>query len=295
MIPWIQVYSNLTKHPKIYALADELNLTSKDASPNAVAAGLIISLWLWAAQNAPSGDLNRCTDRAIAEAAEYKKKPDVFVTALQKVKLLDEDKKLHDWDEHASMLMSSIEQTKENNAKRQQRYRDRKKRVTNNESNAEVTVTRNAPRNATNNESNAPTKPNQTLPNRSNNTAGTNTADGTGADGESEPAFDGRLFTDFWKLYPAGKGGDREEAWKAWKELAPSTEAARQILDSLQAWIESDEWTEKSGRYVPGAAKFLRESRWKAPPIDETESQGTGNTPETMAYIQRLLAERNGG
>ncbi len=300
MIPWIQVYSNLTKHPKIYALADELGLTSKDASPNAVAAGLILSLWLWAAQNAPSGDLSRCTNRAIAEAAEYKKKPDVFVAALQKVKLLDEDKTLHDWDEHASMLMSSIEQTKENNAKRQQRYRDRKKHVTNNESNAEVTVTRNAPRNVTNNESNAPTipnhtKPNQTLPNHSDNTAGTNTADGTGADGESVPAMDGRSFTEFWKLYPAGKGGDREETWKVWRDIAPTAAEAGKILSGLQDWIDSDQWAEDNGRYIPGAAKFLRESRWVSPPVVAEGMADTEAFPETLAYVQKLMAKRNEG
>ncbi len=300
MIPWIQVYSNLTKHPKIYALADELNLTSKDASPNAVAAGLILSLWLWAAQNAPSGDLSGCTNRAIAEAAEYKKKPDMFVGALLKVKFLDSDKKLHDWEEHASLLISSIEQTKANNAKRQQRYRERKNQDKSDGSNGDTTVTRNAPRNVTNNESNAPTIPNltipnHTLPNHSSNTGGTNTVDGMGADGESAPTMDGRSFTEFWRLYPAGKGGDREEAWKVWRDIAPTAAEADKILAGLQDWIDSDQWAEDNGRYIPGAAKFLRESRWVSPPVVVEGVADTEAFPETMALVRKFMAERNEG
>ena len=92
MIPWIQVYSNLIRHPKVTKLADKLNLTSKDAGPNVIAAGMLVSLWLWAAQNATDGDLSECSDRAIAEAAEFKRKPSLFVEGLIYAKLLDEDR-----------------------------------------------------------------------------------------------------------------------------------------------------------------------------------------------------------
>ena len=116
-------------------------------------------------------------------------------------------------------------------------------------------------------------------------TEGANTGDGIGA-----PAFDGRLFTDFWKLYPAGKGGDREEAWKAWKEIAPSPLVARDILQGLQAWIDSDQWEEDGGRYIPCAAKFLRESRWISPPVATTGARESGPFDETLAYARELMA-----
>ena len=91
-------------------------------------------------------------------------------------------------------------------------------------------------------------------------------------------------------MYPAGKGGDREEAWKAWKEIAPSSLVAGNILQGLQTWIDSDQWKEDGGRYVPGAAKFLRESRWVSPPagmVQETEA-----FPETLTYARELMARR---
>ena len=82
MIPWIQVYSNLITHPKTSKLADLLKLSSKATVPNVVATGLLISLWTWAVQNAYSGDLSGCSDRAIADAARYRQNPQGFVNAL---------------------------------------------------------------------------------------------------------------------------------------------------------------------------------------------------------------------
>ena len=63
MLPWIQVYSNLAEHPKIYALVDRLGLRR-----NYEAVGIVVSLWLWAAKNAPNGDLSGFPERAIAAA-----------------------------------------------------------------------------------------------------------------------------------------------------------------------------------------------------------------------------------
>lgn len=179
MIPWIQVYSNLIHHPKTTALADELGIRSADANPNAVAAGMLVSLWLWAAQNATDGDLSRCSDRAIAEAAEYKKKPSAFVSALLNTKWLDDNKKLHDWEQYASLLQDMNDRQKANTAARVRRLRERRKQE------SAVTVTPDSEEYVTQTEvpsgencndcngysnvtvtlSNAPTLPNPTLPN----------------------------------------------------------------------------------------------------------------------------------
>ena len=105
--------------------------------------------------------------------------------------------------------------------------------------------------------------------------------------------MDGRSFTDFWKNYPAGKGGDREEAWKAWKELAPSTAVAWRILDGLKDWVSSEQWEEDGGRYIPGAAKFLREKRWLSPPsVGTVYEDSDGPYSDTMAYVNEILARK---
>lgn len=197
MIPWIQIYSNLIHHPKTTNLADELGIRSADANPNAVAAGMLVSLWLWAAQNATDGDLSGCSDRAIAEAAEYKKKPSAFVSALIKTKWLDEDRKLHKWEEYASLLQDMNDRQKANTAERVRRLRERRKQekaVTETpESSADVTPSQALPdeeRNACNGYSNvtvtqcnAPTLPYLTLPN---NTLPVSNIVGTGKTTERE-------------------------------------------------------------------------------------------------------------
>lgn len=179
MIPWIQIYSNLIHHPKTTNLADELGIRSADANPNAVAAGMLVSLWLWAAQNATDGDLSGCSDRAIAEAAEYKKKPSAFVSALIKTKWLDEDRRLHKWEEYASLLQDMNDRQKANTAERVRRLRERRKQekaVTETPvSSADVTPGQALPdeecnacngySNVTVTQCNAHTLPNNTLPN----------------------------------------------------------------------------------------------------------------------------------
>ena len=160
MIPWIQVYSNLIRHPKVTKLADELGLTSKDAGPNVIAAGMLVSLWLWAAQNATDGDLSECTDRAIAEAAEFKRKPSLFVEALICAKLLDKDRKLHDWDEYATLLIECDDQQREKTRQRVAKHRARKKAIKETPGNSEC----NGDGNVTDMPGNAPTIPYNTTP-----------------------------------------------------------------------------------------------------------------------------------
>lgn len=127
MIPWIQVYSNLPRHPKTTKLADELGLTSAALNPNTLAVGLVVSLWTWAVQNAYSGDLSGCSPRAIAEACSWKKKPETLVSALVKSGFLDADMKLHDWDDYTVMYQELQEDSKIKHRERQRRYRERKK------------------------------------------------------------------------------------------------------------------------------------------------------------------------
>lgn len=126
-----------------------------------IAAGMLVSLWLWAAQNATDGDLSECSDRAIAEAAEFKRKPSLFVEALMQAKLLDEDRKLHDWDEYATLLIDCEERQKEQTRKRVAKHRAKKNLSKESPCNSEcgdecnVTVT----------QCNAPTIHNITIPN----------------------------------------------------------------------------------------------------------------------------------
>ena len=159
MIPWIQVYTNLPSHRKTCRLRDELALKS-----NYEAVGLLVCFWSWAAVNAVGGNLAGYSARDISDAAGYKKSPDKFLGALVKagfVDQTDEGLSIHDWEEHAALLMDSNEQQKKNTRERVRRYRERRKAGAETFGNDECNVTCNA--------SNAPTLPNLTLPNLTSN------------------------------------------------------------------------------------------------------------------------------
>jgi len=126
MIPWIQVYSNLPQHRKTSRLAEELKLSSAAVDPNMVAVGILVGLWTWAIQNAYDGDLSECSPRTIANACQWKKKPETLVQALIKTGWLDEDMRLHDWEEYAVLLIDQEESRKQKTRERVNRYRNKK-------------------------------------------------------------------------------------------------------------------------------------------------------------------------
>jgi len=136
VIPWIQVYSNLTHHPKTSRLADELGLANTPVSANTAAAGILVSLWTWAVQNAYDGDLSRCSVRTIAEECGWRKKPETLMRALINAGFLDADMRIHDWEEYAVLLMDAESEKRRKVRERVARYRERQRAGS-----ASVTVT----------------------------------------------------------------------------------------------------------------------------------------------------------
>lgn len=157
MIPWIMIYTNLLSHPKTGRLVDTLGLNSSSVEPETIAAGMLVSLWTWAAQNAYHGDLSACSDRVIAKACMWKKEPQKLVKALQECGWMD-GKVLHDWDEYAELYINQIDNTREKTKERVRRYREKKRNVTPDE----PLRYGNGYSNVTCNESNAPTLHNHT-------------------------------------------------------------------------------------------------------------------------------------
>lgn len=126
MLPWIQVYSNLADHPKIYALVDRMKLRR-----NSEAVGIVVSLWLWAAKNAPDGDLSGFPKRAIADAVGYSSSyAGRLCQLLVETRWLDEKEGggylLHDWEEYAALLIDITERKKHQAKVRMRRLRAQK-------------------------------------------------------------------------------------------------------------------------------------------------------------------------
>ena len=68
-------------------------------------------------------------------------------------------------------------------------------------------------------------------------------------------------FESFWAAYPKHEAEDA--ARHEWLKILPSAELSREIIASVKAWRNSDEWKREDGRFIPRAAKWLSEHRWK--------------------------------
>ena len=96
----------------------------KIKTPQAV--GHVAMLWLWSIDNAPDGDLSKVDIEDIAEACEWPRGAETFVSAMKEAGLIDADMKLHDWDEYTGGLMEKREDRRKKDRERQARYRAKK-------------------------------------------------------------------------------------------------------------------------------------------------------------------------
>lgn len=118
---WLQIDQTLRDHHKICDAADTLGI-----SPTLMT-GMMILFWLWALDNAPTGDVTRISNGTIARAAQWTGDPEQFVKALKEQQLLDETPdgiEIHDWYEYAGKLVES----RKADADRKRREREAKKK-----------------------------------------------------------------------------------------------------------------------------------------------------------------------
>lgn len=283
---WIELHQNLREHRKLFACADELKVSRIQM------VGILVSIWLWALDNTPTGSFENISNRTIARICDWpEKKADTLIDALHKTGWFDKEGEsfcIHDWYDYAGKLM----ERREKDRVRKNKSSEKPKVSTGNP----AEELRKSCATVPNSTVPYPTVPNSTVPNH--NTVRSNTVDGTCETAGSAPAKSaGSYFTEFWELYPIGKGGNREEAWTEWKEHATTVQVAKQIIEGLKLWIDSDSWADDGGRYIPGAAKFIREERWKVPPdgIASTTDDYFCDYSETLAYAKKLMQMKEAG
>lgn len=128
-------HAELAQHPKTRKLARLLGVSI----PTAI--GHLHLLWHFALKYAPDGDLSRFDSAEIADGCMWEGIPEVLVEALEKCFWLDREDEwhcvVHDWQEYGGKALKQ----KEDNAKRQQAWRDRNKTVSPPSPNNPVTVT----------------------------------------------------------------------------------------------------------------------------------------------------------
>lgn len=104
---WIELHQTLREHKKMFACADDLGVKRTEMI------GILVSLWLWALDNAQDGSLARVSDKTIARVCDFpEKKAGKLVEALRKNRFLEKDGDhyvIHDWYDYAGKLMERRE------------------------------------------------------------------------------------------------------------------------------------------------------------------------------------------
>ena len=106
---WLEIHQSLRDHRKTYEAADAL-----DVKPVTMM-GMLISLWLWAIDNVPDGDITEIRPKTIARAAQWDGDPEELMNVLIDCGWFDKHDGqilIHDWQEYAGKLIDRREQEK---------------------------------------------------------------------------------------------------------------------------------------------------------------------------------------
>ncbi|MBO5863513.1 MAG: hypothetical protein J6Q59_04510 [Paludibacteraceae bacterium] len=275
---WIQVHQQLKDHRKLLQAADELEVEPVHML------GMLISFWLWALDNAPSGSLEGISSRTIARAAQWSGEPDVFVSAIADAGLLREEAlgvlKINDWYEYAGKLIDQREAEKE---------RSRRRRAAS--SNDQQTTAGRPP----DDQQTTAGRLDQTILDQSipyKEDLPPNPQGGT------TPAAQERRFSEFWAEYPKKVG--KKAAQTTWKRLRPDAELFEHIMQAVTAAKVSEQWNREGGRYIPNPATWLNQGRWddELAPMNMQRPANTKTTEKgfnTFDVLAEIIAEEEGG
>lgn len=246
---WIQVHQTLKDHRKLFDAADELEVSP----PHMM--GLLVSFWLWALDNAPSGNLEGITPRMIARAAQWEGPAEKLTAALIRAGWLDEKEggelEIHDWYEYAGKLIDQRQAEKERSQRRRAAAA-----ASSDGTGDDRQTTAGRPKGS---RGKAAGRVDQS---RQDNTRGDNTPPSPSAEGATptkESLVDAR-FAEFWSAYPKKVG--KQYALKTWKRLKPTAELHDKIMQAVDAQKRSEQWRRDKGRYIPNPATWLNGGYW---------------------------------
>lgn len=115
---WIEVHQSLSNHIKTMRLKNILKVHKAEA------VGVVLLLWLWAVDNAPSGDLSEIKEEDLREVCDFRGKASLFDVLIE-AGFLNADKSIHDWQDYAGKLAEK----RKADAKRKREERNRPKDI----------------------------------------------------------------------------------------------------------------------------------------------------------------------
>lgn len=302
---WLEIHQSIKDHRKLLAAADAL-----DMAPAHVA-GHIIFFWLWALDNAPSGEISEITARNIARAAQWEGSPESFLSALVESGLVDKTDEglfIHDWSDYAGKLID--QRVADRERKRQSRAAAKAKNADS------VTCPENVQRTSGGQNKDVQGKSVATVQNTTvQNTTAKNTRESNAGapscdedisldsncnqspanvpvneneneneerETKTKPGANGAQVSDgfirFWEAYP--RKIEKKTAVEAWNLIDPDEDMTANIIAGLERWKQSKQWTDDNGQYIPYPASFLSKERWN----DECQPAIVKKVPAVKNY-----------
>ena len=75
------------------------------------------------------------------------------------------------------------------------------------------------------------------------------------------------LWLILFEYYPAHRRGDPDSGFPEFAKLKPNQAMLDRMIAAIGKLKESDSWTEKGGKFVPGLVKWLAAKGWESVPI----------------------------
>lgn len=239
---WIKSHTVVSRHRKLMDLADALKIETP------LAVGHLILLWHSALEQQEDGDLSKWSDKFIAKMSMFQGDAEVYVKALQKYGWLD-GRLIHDWIDHAGQYLTS--KYKSSNKDALAAIWRRHGRDYGSPIGSEKEVVRNKEGSADKTDKTDKTEEMRQTASRKVDTISNG-------------------FEAFRSLWPKDEG--MLEASQIWAHLKPDNKLQATILRAVRVHHAAKGWDRPDkAQFIPSAAKWLRNERWKDKVEDPTE------------------------
>ena len=241
---WLQVHQTLKDHRKLFDAADQLEVEP----PHMMR--LLVSFWLWALDNAPTGSLVDITPRMISRAAQWDGDPEKLAKTLIRAGWIAEKERSRS---RRAAAAASADASPDDPTPTAGRPANSRKKAGGRVDQSREDKTR---------EGNTPPSPSD-----------------EGSDGGTKSLVEVR-FLEFWKAYPKKTG--KQYALKAWNKIKPTAELHERIMQAVDAQKRSDQWRRENGRYIPNPSTWLNGGYWDNEEVNEgAENQRDPEQPDS--------------
>ena len=95
-------------------------------------------------------------------------------------------------------------------------------------------------------------------------------------------------FETFYQAYP--KKQKKEKAWESWQKINPSAFTFDMILQAINRWKRSPQWTKEKGQFIPMPATWLNNAGWNDEVEDLEEVRPDTKEARTARAAARVIA-----